>query len=164
VASHVEGVVAAAHTDYDEARRRFEDAVDLFDAGGARYEAARSRLALANALAAVERPEAAVWEAQAALTILEQIGADREHERATALLRHLKVATPERAENAAAGLTGREMEVLRLVARGLSDKEVAARLGLSEHTVHRHIANVLNKLDVPSRTAAVAQAARYGLL
>jgi LuxR family transcriptional regulator, maltose regulon positive regulatory protein len=164
VASHVEGVVAAAHTDYDEARRRFEDAVDLFDAGGARYEAARSRLGLANALAAVERPDAAVREAQAALTILEQIGADRERERATALLRHLKVATPERAENAAAGLTRREMEVLRLVAQGLSDKEVAAGLGLSEHTVHRHIANVLNKLDVPSRAAAVAQAAQHGLL
>jgi LuxR family transcriptional regulator, maltose regulon positive regulatory protein len=164
MASHVDGVMTAARGDYDDARRRFEDAVDLFDAGGARYEAARSRLGLANALAAVERPDAAVREAQAALTILEQIGADRERERATALLRHLKVATPERAENAAAGLTRREMEVLRLVAQGLSDKEVAAGLGLSEHTVHRHIANVLNKLDVPSRAAAVAQVAQQGLL
>jgi len=164
MASHVDGVMMAARGDYDDARRRFEDAVDLFDAGGARYEAARSRLGLANALAAVERPDAAVREAQAALTILEQIGADWERERATALLRHLKVATPERAENAAAGLTRREMEVLRLVAQGLSDKEVAAGLGLSEHTVHRHIANVLNKLDVPSRAAAVAQAAQHGLL
>jgi LuxR family transcriptional regulator, maltose regulon positive regulatory protein len=164
MASHVDGVMTAARGDYDDARRRFEDAVDLFDAGGARYEAARSRLGLANALAAVERPDAAVREAQAALTILEQLGADRERERATALLRHLKVATPERAENAAAGLTRREMEVLRLVAQGLSDKEVAAGLGLSEHTVHRHIANVLNKLDVPSRAAAVAQVAQQGLL
>jgi DNA-binding NarL/FixJ family response regulator len=61
-------------------------------------------------------------------------------------------------------LTRRELEILHLVAQGLSDKEAAAGLGLSEHTVHRHISNVLNKLDVPSRTAAVAQAAQRGLL
>jgi ATP/maltotriose-dependent transcriptional regulator MalT len=166
VASHVEGVIAAARADYDEARRRFEDAVDLFDAGGAPYEAACSHLELANVLAAVERSDAAVREAQAALTVLGQIGAARAHERAAALLRHLEASTSERAGNtsAAAGLTRREMEVLRLVAQGLSDKEAATALSLSEHTVHRHIANVLNKLDVPSRTAAVAQAAQHGLL
>jgi DNA-binding NarL/FixJ family response regulator len=56
------------------------------------------------------------------------------------------------------------MEILRLVAQGLSDKEAATALSLSEHTVHRHIANVLSKLDVPSRAAAVAQAAQHGLL
>ena len=50
------------------------------------------------------------------------------------------------------------------MAQGLSDKEAAAVLGLSEHTIHRHISNVLNKLDVPSRAAAVAQAAQRGLL
>ena len=61
-------------------------------------------------------------------------------------------------------MTRRELEILRLVAQGLSDKEAAAVLGLSEHTIHRHISNVLNKLDVPSRAAAVAQAAQRGLL
>ena len=74
---------------------------------------------------------------------------------------------PERSGDepaAAPGLTRRELEILRLVAQGLSDKEAAAVLGLSEHTIHRHISNVLNKLDVPSRAAAVAQAAQRGLL
>ena len=61
-------------------------------------------------------------------------------------------------------LTPREREVLGLLARGLGDKEVAARLRLSEHTVHRHVANVLTKLDVPTRVAAVAQAIRLGFL
>ena len=61
-------------------------------------------------------------------------------------------------------LTAREREVIRLVARGLSNKEIASRLGLSEHTVHRHVGNILTRLDLPSRAAAVAYAAQSGLL
>ena len=57
-------------------------------------------------------------------------------------------------------LTDREREVLRLVARGETDAEIAAQLVLSTHTVHRHIANIRTKLDVPSRTAAAAWALR----
>jgi ATP/maltotriose-dependent transcriptional regulator MalT len=62
------------------------------------------------------------------------------------------------------GLTRRELEVLRLVAQGMSNGEIAASLVLSEDTVHRHVANVLSKLGVSSRTAAVAQAAQLDLL
>ena len=65
---------------------------------------------------------------------------------------------------AQAGLTRRELEVLRLVAKGLSNQQIAADLVLSEHTVHRHVANVLAKLGASSRAAAVAQAGRLGLL
>jgi DNA-binding NarL/FixJ family response regulator len=61
-------------------------------------------------------------------------------------------------------LTRREREILGLLAQGLSDKEAATALNLSEHTIHRHVSNILNKLDVPSRTAAVAQAVQHGLL
>jgi ATP/maltotriose-dependent transcriptional regulator MalT len=61
-------------------------------------------------------------------------------------------------------LTPRELEVLRLVADGLSNREIATRLVLSEHTVHRHVANILRKLGAPSRAAAAADAARAGLL
>jgi non-specific serine/threonine protein kinase len=65
---------------------------------------------------------------------------------------------------ARAELTPRELEVLRLVARGMSNQQIAENLVLSEHTVHRHVSNVLGKLGVSSRTAAVAQAASHGLL
>jgi LuxR family transcriptional regulator, maltose regulon positive regulatory protein len=58
----------------------------------------------------------------------------------------------------------REVEVLQLVAEGLTDKEIAGRLSISEHTVHRHIANIMTKADVPSRTAAVAFAARQNFI
>jgi len=61
-------------------------------------------------------------------------------------------------------LSEREREVLALVARGLTDQEIAEQLVLSRHTVHRHVANVRRKLGSTSRSAAVAEAARLGLL
>lgn len=61
-------------------------------------------------------------------------------------------------------LSPREVEVLRMVADGLSDNEIAERLVLSPHTVHRHVANIRTKLGQPSRAAAAAQAARLDLI
>ena len=61
-------------------------------------------------------------------------------------------------------LSVREREILACVARGLSDREIAGQLVLSPHTVHRHVANIRRKLGRASRTAAVAEAARLGLL
>jgi DNA-binding NarL/FixJ family response regulator len=60
------------------------------------------------------------------------------------------------------GLSARETEVLHLIAEGLSNGQIAERLFLSEHTVKRHVANILTKLKLPSRTAAAAHAARLG--
>jgi pimeloyl-ACP methyl ester carboxylesterase/DNA-binding CsgD family transcriptional regulator len=68
------------------------------------------------------------------------------------------------AEPAATLLSRREREVLGLVAAGLNDREIAEQLILSPHTVHRHVANIRHKLGRGSRTAAVAEAARLGLL
>jgi pimeloyl-ACP methyl ester carboxylesterase/DNA-binding CsgD family transcriptional regulator len=67
-------------------------------------------------------------------------------------------------EPAAVLLSGREREVLALVASGLMDREIAEMLVLSQHTVHRHVANIRRKLGRGSRAAAVAEAARLGLL
>jgi DNA-binding NarL/FixJ family response regulator len=64
---------------------------------------------------------------------------------------------------AAFGLTPRELEVVRLVAEGLTDREIAARLFLSPRTVQRHVAGVLDALNLHSRSAAAAYAARHGL-
>jgi pimeloyl-ACP methyl ester carboxylesterase/DNA-binding CsgD family transcriptional regulator len=61
-------------------------------------------------------------------------------------------------------LTSRETEVLRLVATGMSNREIASTLVLSEHTVHRHVANILRKLSQSTRAAAATQAARAGLI
>jgi len=71
-----------------------------------------------------------------------------------------RVAPPE----GVGELSEREREVLRLVAEGLSDSEIAERLVLSPHTVHRHVANIRRKLGLRSRSAAAAAAARAGLI
>jgi pimeloyl-ACP methyl ester carboxylesterase/DNA-binding CsgD family transcriptional regulator len=71
-------------------------------------------------------------------------------------------STPEL--DGASPLTSRETEVLRLVATGMNNKEIASTLVLSEHTVHRHVANILRKLAQSSRAAAATQAMRAGLI
>ncbi len=78
----------------------------------------------------------------------------------------LGIAAPPAREQAAdiGELSPRELDVLRLVAEGLSDGEIAERLVLSPHTVHRHVANIRRKLGLTSRTAAAAHAARTGLV
>lgn len=79
----------------------------------------------------------------------------------------VRACRAERAGDASAAgavLSEREREVLELVARGLTDQEIAEQLVLSPHTVHRHVANVRRKLGSTSRSAAVAEAARLGLL
>ena len=61
-------------------------------------------------------------------------------------------------------LTPRELDVLKLVAQGSSNPAIAERLVLSEHTVHRHLANILRNLDLTSRAAAAAWGVRHGLI
>jgi DNA-binding NarL/FixJ family response regulator len=61
-------------------------------------------------------------------------------------------------------LTARELEVLGLIAQGLTNAGIADRLVISEHTVHRHVSNILGKLDAPTRSAASALAAQHGLV
>ena len=74
-------------------------------------------------------------------------------------------APPARESTVEVGeLSPRERDVLRLVAEGLSDGDIAERLVLSPHTVHRHVANILRKLGLHSRAAAAAHAARAGLV
>lgn len=92
---------------------------------------------------------------------LPQLDDQRELQRA--LAGFLNDAAPA-ASNGDSPLTGRETEVLRLVAAGLSNREIASSLVLSEHTVHRHVANILRKLAQSTRAAAAAHATRVGLI
>jgi DNA-binding NarL/FixJ family response regulator len=169
------GYVALARSDGDRARRHLEDAVDYFVQSGAPFEVARARIALARALVALDRIDAARAEIQRAIDLLSELHAELEIARARTLLASLPEKSPaapaakmegSRVDGMSrqAGLTTRELEVLRLVADGLNNQAIGERLFLSEHTVHRHVANILTKLSVSSRAAAVAQAARRGIL
>jgi ATP/maltotriose-dependent transcriptional regulator MalT len=163
-ASLAAGYVALAEQHADDARVHLEDAVDFFLQSGAPYEVARARIELARALAALGRTEAAHEEAQRAIDLLTELGAELEIGRARTVMAALERPPAPAHVPKAAGLTARELEVLRLVAEGLNNQEIAERLFLSDHTVHRHVANIFSKLSVSSRAAAVAQAARRGLI
>jgi ATP/maltotriose-dependent transcriptional regulator MalT len=168
-ASLAAGTVSLGSGDPDAARRHLEDAVDLYLESGAPFELGRARLELGRALVALGRIHEARQEAQRALTLLSELHAELEMSRARAFLE----SQPERETSSSkvrrdvendAGLTKREVEVLRLVADGLNNQIIADTLFVSEHTIHRHVANIFSKLSVSSRAAAVAQAARRGLL
>jgi ATP/maltotriose-dependent transcriptional regulator MalT len=160
-----EGLVASAAGDQETARERLEDAVELYAASGASFELARARLELARILAELARVDTAVREARLALARLEEIGAAVEAARARDLLRSLgaQPKTPARSGRDRV-LTPREVDILRLVCEGLTDAEIAARLVLSKHTVHRHLQNAYAKLGCSSRAAAVAKANKLHLL
>ena len=148
------GVVALGRGELESARVEFEDATRLFHRNGAPFEAARARIELARALAAATRQQDAHRELKSAGTTLCRIGAAHAVAQVEALERELRQAP----QHAPGTLTPRECEVLRLVAKGMSDRAIAEQLVLSEHTVHRHVANILAKLGCTSRSAAVADA------
>lgn len=162
-----EGTLAAAQGDNDTARRSFEDALDLLAASEARFEVGRVRLDLAAALTSLGREDGARRELEAALVDFREMGADGERVRSEVMLRKLQktaVAFSAAAiETPLGALSPRELEVLALVADGLTNRDMAQRLVLSEHTVNRHVANILRKLGLPSRAAAASLAGRYGL-
>lgn len=156
-----EGKVEAARGNHDRARVLLEDAVDCFQSSDAPYEAALARTELATSLAALDRTEGAKREAATALDCLLQLGADTEARRTR---RILSESGRNDGYSSLRKVTPREREVLSLLADGLTNKQIAGRLVVSEHTVHRHVTSILRKLDLPSRTAAAAYAARHGLL
>jgi ATP/maltotriose-dependent transcriptional regulator MalT len=151
----VAGEVAGLGSEREEARRNLEDALDLFEESAAPYEAALARLALSATLASMGRADAAAAEAERAQQAFAQLGALRDASRA---------GGSGQGADGLGVLTPREREVLTLVAQGLGDAEIAERLVVSPHTVHRHVANVRTKLGLSSRAAAVAYATREGLL
>ena len=158
-----EGLLAAAGGEHERARMLLEDAVDRFGRCGAPFEASQARIELATSLVAMGRTEPAEREATAALESLRAIGAEAEAERARRL-REVTIHGGGDRPGRQPGVTRREREVMGLLAEGLTNRQIAERLVLSEHTIHRHVTNILRKLDLPSRTAAAAHAVRSGLL
>jgi RNA polymerase sigma factor (sigma-70 family) len=109
-------------------------------------------------LAALGLPDAATHEASASIEALAGLGAPAEAERSRRVLESILRPTIR------SPVTRRERDVLQLLAAGLTNRQIAERLVVSEHTVHRHVTNILRKLDLHSRTAAATYAVRAGLV
>ena len=164
----IEGAVAAAQGDHETARRKFEDAVDLYVRNGAPFETAQARLGLAHALLSLGRIQAASQQVHRAYDALLQLGATPEASRAATLLRDIESAPHEliALSPSLANLTPREIEILRLIAAGKSNQEIAAILVLSIRTVERHISNIYTKIGASgavARATATAYALHRGL-
>jgi len=121
---------------------------------GCPYEAARAQVLVGRACATLGDTDSSTRHLDAARRVFEGLGT------APALHDVTRLTSPKRTPN---GLTAREVEVLRLVAAGKSNTQIAAALVLSERTVARHLSNIFTKIDVPSRTAAAAYAYEHGL-
>jgi LuxR family transcriptional regulator, maltose regulon positive regulatory protein len=164
------GRVAIARGEHDRARTLLEDSVDRYQQTTAPFEEVVARIELAVALRGLGREEDAGRELRAALGASTELGAGPAGERARRLLESLDVGEGVQSSAGTGGpvdaesLTPREHEVLALLAEGLTNRQIAKRLIVSEHTVHRHVTNILRKLALPSRTAAAAYALREGLL
>jgi LuxR family transcriptional regulator, maltose regulon positive regulatory protein len=156
------GMVAAARGDHQGACRALEDGIDCLAGPGGGYERACLRMELARSLAVLRRPAEAERELDRAARAFEELGA-LGHARAAAALRAALTAGPGDQPSSNDSLSAREREVLRLLAEGLSNQVIARRLGVSAFTIKRHVANILTKLDLPTRAAAAAHAARTGI-
>lgn len=143
----------------------FEDAVELFARSSSPFESAQARVELGRSLSALGRKPAAIDEILTAVRTFDKIGAARWTRKAQSLVRELRsFGGGETRADPLHCLTRREIEVLTLTAQGLTNREIATRLCRSEHTVHRHVANILTKLGLPSRAAAASFAAKHNLL
>jgi DNA-binding NarL/FixJ family response regulator len=155
------GRLAAASGD-PAARAWFRVAVDEFGQAQLPMESARSQLAFATAVAD-ESPNVARAEAKAALDCFVRLQAARDIDAAAALLRPLGLRIAPGRRAGPSPLTPREAEVLELLGHGLSNPEIAERLFISRKTAEHHVANVLSKLNLRTRSEAAAYAVRTKL-
>jgi DNA-binding CsgD family transcriptional regulator len=160
VAARAQGAVALAGGDPGGALLALRRAWRAWTEASVPYEAARTRELMGRACAKLGDDEAAALELAAARRVLDELGAVPDVARIDALTG----AGAGASSRSAGGLSGRELEVLRLVAQGRTNRAIADELVLSERTVERHVSNICTKLRVASRTAATAYAYEHGLI
>jgi DNA-binding CsgD family transcriptional regulator len=157
IAAQARGAVELAEGDAHAALPSLRRALEVWQRIEAPYAAARVRHLIGLACRALGDEDGAALEIGAARSAFERLGAKPDLARLDSITKGAPSGPPHR-------LTPRELQVLRLVATGETNKAIAGKLSLSEKTIDRHVSNIFTKLDVPSRTAATAFAYRHGLI
>ena len=157
IADHARGALRLAEGDARGALEPLRRAFTVWHQTGAPYLAARLRVLVGLACGTLGDVDGASMEFGAARAVFRELGAVPDLNRVDALT---KSERPDRPN----GLTRRELQVLRLIAAGTINKTIAARLFISEKTVHRHVSNIFTKIDVSSRSAATAYAYEHKLV
>jgi DNA-binding CsgD family transcriptional regulator len=155
ISAHARGLCLLSQGDAQGALGPLRRAFYVWQRLGAPYQEARSQLALSSACRMLGDSEGARLCLEAARSLFEQLGAA--HDLAT-------LGRPSARSDSAQGLTPRELQVLRLVATGKTNRMIAEQLELSEKTIDRHVSNIFQKIDVGSRAAATAYAYEHELM
>jgi DNA-binding CsgD family transcriptional regulator len=162
--SIVDGEMARRDGALDQAADAFQQGIGVLESVPFPFDAARARIRLARVLHDQGDGDDATREARSALQVFEQLGATPWAESARSLLRSFGARLPvRRVLPGVDGLTSRELEIVRLVAQRLSNKEIGSKLDISARTVGTHLANVFDKMDVRDRTALGDLARAQGL-
>jgi DNA-binding CsgD family transcriptional regulator len=157
IASRAAGTVQLAEGDAHGALATLRRAWELWLDLEAPYESARVRVQIGMSCQGVGDADTAELELAAARTVFADLGAVRDVARVDDLLARVDAVR-------GSGLSRREIEVLRLVADGRTNRDIASELGISERTVDRHVSNLFSKLDVSTRSAATAYAYEHHLV
>jgi DNA-binding NarL/FixJ family response regulator len=157
MSARARGALALAEGDPHTALAALREAWRVWQELEAPYEAACTRVLVALGCRATGDDDTAAWELDAARDVFDQLGAASDVARVDSLAARSDAAT-------AHGLSPRELQVLRLVAQGATNKSIAAKLVLSERTIDRHVSNIFAKLRVSSRAAATAYAYEHSLV
>jgi DNA-binding CsgD family transcriptional regulator len=169
MAATAAGAVLLADAEPRQALTPLHEALAIWRDLSSDYEAARVRMLVGRACQALGDADGARLEWEAAAGVFREAGAAP----ALAEVEGLVISTARRTEEKPAAaqplpagsvLTSRELQVLRLIARGKTNKVIARELDISEKTVARHVSNIFTKLDVPTRAAATAYAFTHGLV
>lgn len=157
MAAHARGAILLAEGDAQAALAPLHRAFSTWQKLGAPYIAARLRVLIGRACHALGDEDGRSLELGAARTVFEQLGARPD-------LAQIDTPKTGRASRTRHGLTARELEVLRLVAAGKTNKAIAKELYLSEKTIDRHLSNIFAKTSLKSRAAATAYAYQHQLI
>jgi DNA-binding CsgD family transcriptional regulator len=164
IAGHACGAVQLAQGNAHAVLVPVRRAFGIWQQLGAPYIAARLRVLLARACVALGDVEGARLELENAREVFERLGARPDLAAVDAIGAGLEHDCNEGASASPRGLTERELQVLRLIASGKTNKAIARELSLSEKTVDRHVSNIFTKVDVSSRAAATAFAYEHKLI